>query len=73
MADKQPSQADVNEAMGINTTPDGNEFDKNYAKRVLDNATKEQKDTARKELNVMTRSGGGNMRSYRGYRDARQG
>ena len=73
MADKQPSQADVNEAMGINTTLDSNEFDKNYANRVLDNATKEQKDTARKELNVMTRSGGSNMRSYRGYGTARQG
>jgi len=59
--------------MGINTTLDSNEFDKNYANRVLDNATKEQKDTARKELNVMTRSGGGNMRSYRGYGTARQG
>lgn len=73
MADKRPSQADVNEALGITTTRDSNEFDKNYAKRVLDNATKEQKDTARKELGIVTRSGGGDMRSYRGYRTARQG
>jgi len=73
MADKRPSQKNVTEAMGINTTPDSNEFDKNYAKRVLDNATKEQKATARKELGIVTRSGGGDMRSYRGYRLARQG
>ena len=73
MADKRPSQADVNEAMGINTTPDSNEFDKNYAKRVLDSATPDQKKMAREELKVVTRSGGGSMRSYRGYGAARQG
>ena len=78
MADKQPSQANVNEAAAIlndknSSNSDNYKYDLDYAKRVMQNATPEQKATARNELGIVTRSGGGNMRSYRGYRDARQG
>jgi len=79
MADKQPSQANVNEAAAIlnddknSSNSDYYKYDLDYAKRVMQNATPEQKATARKELGIVTRSGGGSMRSYRGYRLARQG
>lgn len=78
MADKRPNQANVNEAAAIlgdknSSNSDNYKYDLDYAKRVMQNATPEQKATARKELGIVTRSGGGSMRSYRGYGTARQG
>jgi hypothetical protein len=49
---EKPSNASVNEALGISMDPKAGEYDADWAKMVLKNATKEQKADARKQLNV---------------------
>lgn len=71
MADKKPTQADVYEAMGITTSNQKeNPADVEYAKRVVKEASEDQKEKAR---NVVTKAEGGMVggRSYRGYGKAR--
>mgnify|MGYP003638322600 CR=1 FL=1 len=48
----KPSQSDVNESMGLLADYQASESDINMAKKVIKNATKEQKDAAREYASI---------------------